>query len=146
MPKDDLMNLSDVARLAGVNKSAVTNWRDRYEDFPKPVPTSERGIFFKRQAVLAWLGANRPDSFRLEQWLWEAACQIRGPLDAPKFKDYILPLIFLKRLSDVYEDDLERLGPSSRFVDQDYKLSASMFRPARPGLICSSRPPHSASC
>ena len=26
--------------------------------------------------------------------------QIRGPLDAPKFKDYILPLIFLKRHID----------------------------------------------
>ncbi|MGQ9511091.1 MAG: type I restriction-modification system subunit M N-terminal domain-containing protein, partial [Thermaceae bacterium] len=36
----------------------------------------------------------------LETWLWDAACAIRGPVDAPKFKDYILPLIFLKRLSD----------------------------------------------
>jgi type I restriction-modification system DNA methylase subunit len=34
---------------------------------------------------------------------WVAACKIRGPLDAPKFKDYILPLIFHKRLSDVFE-------------------------------------------
>ena len=34
----------------------------------------------------------------LENWLWEAACVIRGPIDAPKFKDYILPLVFLKRL------------------------------------------------
>jgi type I restriction enzyme M protein len=25
----------------------------------------------------------------LENWLWEAACKIRGPVDAPKFKDYI---------------------------------------------------------
>lgn len=129
MPKDDLMSLSDVARLAGVNKSAVTNWRGRYEDFPKPVPTSERGIFFKRQAVLAWLGTNRPDSFRLEQWLWEAACQIRGPLDAPKFKDYILPLIFLKRLSDVFEDDVARvaeefgdLATAQKTVDKDHGL------------------------
>lgn len=45
----------------------------------------------------------------LEQWLWDAACSIRGPVDAPKFKDYILPLLFFKRLSDVYEDELNRL-------------------------------------
>lgn len=129
MPKDDLMNLSDVARLAGVNKSAVTNWRNRYQDFPKPVPTSERGIFFKRQAVLDWLETNRPDSFRLEQWLWEAACQIRGPLDAPKFKDYILPLIFLKRLSDVFEDEVARVGEelgdratAQKIVDKDHAV------------------------
>jgi len=42
----------------------------------------------------------------LESWLSEAACVIRGPVDAPKFKDYILPLIFLKRISDVFEDEI----------------------------------------
>ena len=25
----------------------------------------------------------------LESWLWEAACVIRGPVDAPKFKDFV---------------------------------------------------------
>jgi type I restriction enzyme M protein len=42
----------------------------------------------------------------LETWLWDAACAIRGATDAPKFKDYILPLIFFKRLSDVFDDEL----------------------------------------
>ena len=46
----------------------------------------------------------------LENWLWEAACSVRGPLDAPRYKDYILPLLFYKRLSDVHEDELARLG------------------------------------
>ncbi len=50
------------------------------------------------------------DTTTLENWLWEAACALRGPVDAPKFKDYILPLVFLKRLSDVFEDELERLA------------------------------------
>ncbi len=45
----------------------------------------------------------------LESWLWEASCKIRGDIDAPKYKDYILPLIFLKRLSDVFEDELNKL-------------------------------------
>lgn len=53
---------------------------------------------------------NSVNASNLEGWLWDAACQIRGPLDAPKFKDYILPLIFLKRLSDVFEDEVNRLG------------------------------------
>ena len=30
----------------------------------------------------------------LESWLWEAACKIRGPVDAPKYKDFILTFIF----------------------------------------------------
>jgi type I restriction enzyme M protein len=45
----------------------------------------------------------------MEGMLWKAACSIRGEKDAPKFKDYLLPLLFLKRLSDVYEDELARL-------------------------------------
>jgi type I restriction enzyme M protein len=58
----------------------------------------------------------------LENWLWEAACVIRGPIDAPKFKDYILPLIFLKRLSDVFEDELTQLGSTAKYVDTDHSL------------------------
>ena len=50
------------------------------------------------------------DVAALEQWLWDAACQIRGPLDAPKFKDYILPLVFMKRLSDVFDDEVAHLA------------------------------------
>ncbi len=46
----------------------------------------------------------------MEQMLWSAACSIRGEKDAPKFKDYILPLLFVKRLSDVFEDEVERLA------------------------------------
>ena len=44
------------------------------------------------------------DLSTMERWLWDAACSIRGAMDAPKFKDYILPLIFYKRLSDAYDD------------------------------------------
>jgi type I restriction enzyme M protein len=65
----------------------------------------------------------------IETWLWEAACQIRGPLDAPKFKDYILPLIFLKRLSDVFDDEVQRvadevgdLDTSKEIIDEDHAL------------------------
>ncbi len=65
----------------------------------------------------------------LETWLWEAACQIRGPLDAPKFKDYILPLVFLKRLSDVFDDEVQRvaeevgdLETARDIIDQDHGL------------------------
>jgi type I restriction enzyme M protein len=50
------------------------------------------------------------DSTTLANWLWEAACKIRGEIDAPKYKDCILPLIFLKRLSDVFEDEMVKLA------------------------------------
>ena len=48
------------------------------------------------------------DISTLETWLWDAACVIRGATDAPKFKDFILPLIFYKRLSDVFDDEFAK--------------------------------------
>ena len=46
----------------------------------------------------------------MEQMLWDAACSIRGAQDAAKFKDYLLPLLFMKRLSDVFDDEIDRLA------------------------------------
>ena len=51
-----------------------------------------------------------PSTKTMEQMLWDAACSIRGEKDAAKFKDYLLPLLFLKRLSDVFDDEIERLA------------------------------------
>ena len=55
-------------------------------------------------------GGSVPSTKPMEQMLWDAACSIRGEKDAPKFKDYLLPLLFLKRLSDVFDDEIERLA------------------------------------
>ena len=41
----------------------------------------------------------------LESWLWEAANILRGPVDASDFKAYVFPLLFLKRISDVFDEE-----------------------------------------
>ncbi len=46
----------------------------------------------------------------MENWIWDAACSIRGAQDAPKYKDFILPLIFVKRLCDVFDDEIDRIA------------------------------------
>lgn len=56
----------------------------------------------------------------MEQMLWDAACSIRGEKDAPKFKDYLLPLLFVKRLSDVFDDEIARLA--EQFGDRESAL------------------------
>ena len=53
---------------------------------------------------------NNGNGKSLESWIWAAACSIRGAKDAPKYKDYILPLIFTKRLCDVFDDELNRIA------------------------------------
>jgi type I restriction enzyme M protein len=65
----------------------------------------------------------------LESWIWDAACSIRGAKDAAKFKEFILPLIFAKRLCDVFDDELNRIakevgsrGKAFKLVKHDKKL------------------------
>ncbi|ABX32583.1 N-6 DNA methylase [Petrotoga mobilis SJ95] len=82
------------------------------------------------------MAQNNLDTKTLENWLWEAACKIRGPIDAPKYKDYILPLIFLKRLSDVFEDELNEL--SEKFGSLE---TAEEFSRIDPGLVRFYLPP-----
>ena len=68
----------------------------------------------------------------LETRLWEGTCTIRGPVDAPKFKDYIPPLVLLKRLSDVFEDEITHLAhefgddkKALKLVEKDHKPQPS---------------------
>jgi type I restriction enzyme M protein len=74
----------------------------------------------------------------LESWIWDAACSIRGAKDAPKFKDYILPLIFTKRLCDVFDDELNRIArevggraKAFKLVKHDKKL-VRFYLPLKP--------------
>ena len=44
-----------IARLAGVGRAAVSNWRRRHADFPKPVGGSETSPSFALADVERWL-------------------------------------------------------------------------------------------
>jgi len=44
----------------------------------------------------------------LGRWLWGAADILRGAVRPEKYGDYILPLLFFKRLSDVYLEEYEK--------------------------------------
>ena len=43
----------------------------------------------------------------LEKYLWGAATQLRGTIDAGDYKQYIFPLLFFKRICDVYDEEFE---------------------------------------
>lgn len=44
---------------------------------------------------------------QLETYLWGAANILRGMIDAADFKQYIFPLLFFKRISDVWDEEYE---------------------------------------
>jgi type I restriction enzyme M protein len=67
------------------------------------------------------LGTETTDK-SLESWIWDAACSIRGAKDAAKFKEFILPLIFAKRLCDVFDDELNRIAKEVGSRAKAFKL------------------------
>jgi type I restriction enzyme M protein len=64
----------------------------------------------------------------LESHLWEAANILRGPVDAADFKTYVFPLLFFKRISDVYDEEytvaLEESGGDEEYASfpQNYRF------------------------
>ena len=49
--------------------------------------------------------SNRITKSELEAYLWGAATLLRTSIDAGAYKQYIFPLLFFKRLNDVYEEE-----------------------------------------
>ncbi len=99
------------------------------------------------------VGSNRPtassDTAAMEKMLWSAACSIRGERDAAKFKDYLLPLLFLKRLSDVFDDEMARLEDeygnaqvAREIAEEDHALLRFYLPPEARWAVVSGREPH----
>ena len=55
----------------------------------------------------------------LESHLWGAATLLRGLIDAGDYKQYIFPLLFYKRLCDVFDEEYQQALAESK-GDQDY--------------------------
>ena len=93
------------------------------------VEPTEAAARVTRRRAGATRRAASPSTKPMEQMLWDAACSIRGEKDAAKFKDYLLPLLFLKRLSDVFDDEIGRLAEeygdrttALEIAESDHKL------------------------
>ena len=113
---------------------------DEAEAAVEPIEAAAR---VTRRRAGATRRAASPSTKSMEQMLWDAACSIRGEKDAAKFKDYLLPLLFLKRLSDVFDDEIGRLAEeygdratALEIAESDHKLLRFYLAPeARWGVI-----------
>jgi type I restriction enzyme M protein len=65
----------------------------------------------------------------LESWIWDAACSIRGAKDAPKYKDFILPLIFTKRLG-LEDVEADIIGKSYEYLPENL-----FYNTSAPGIV-----------
>ena len=61
---------------------------------------------------------------QLQSYLWESANILRGKIDSGDFKHYILGLLFYKRLSDVFDEEFDKLKEQ---VGEDLALDKSLY-------------------
>jgi type I restriction enzyme M protein len=83
-----------------------------------------------------------------EQMLWDAAFSIRGEKDGAKFKGYLLPLLFLKRLSGVFDGEINRLAEqygdretALEIAEADHELLRFYLPPEARWAVISGRQP-----
>ncbi|KQX93029.1 MULTISPECIES: N-6 DNA methylase [Streptomyces] len=69
---DSLVTAAEIARLAGVTRAAVSNWRRRYDDFPAPVTDSTSSPLFALSGVRTWLATqHKGQEMSAEVRLWQ---------------------------------------------------------------------------
>lgn len=76
------MSLADIAKMAGVSRPAVSNWRRRYDDFPEPVQETGATSLFQLVEIERWMrGRGKPFVVpSVEQQVWSAFAIARGAL------------------------------------------------------------------
>ncbi|WP_437280193.1 N-6 DNA methylase [Sorangium sp. So ce375] len=118
---DEILTVQEVAALLKVADKTVNTMAQKGQ-----IPTFKvRGQSrFRRADIDAWIRSRRPRAVRrevtssqsslplpvtlaeLESHLWEAANILRGsPVDRTDWKSYILPLLFFKRICDVWDEE-----------------------------------------
>ena len=63
----------------------------------------------------------------LEQHLWESAHILREPVDAADFKTYIFPLLFFKRICDVWDEEYKEIDAETASANSSTSLVRSVI-------------------
>ena len=69
---------AEIARLAGVGRTAVSNWRRRHRDFPHPRGGTAESPLFDLGEVEAWLAASGKRGVPVDMRLWHRLDAVRG--------------------------------------------------------------------
>ncbi|RSN21584.1 SAM-dependent methyltransferase [Amycolatopsis sp. WAC 04169] len=121
MEEQATVTAADIARIAGVGRAAVSNWRRRYGDFPPPVGGTASSPLFSLSAVENWLRERgKPVEISLGDRVWQ---RLRNLGDDLALGDRVGRVgSYLSRrgvwtFSPRY-DDAELLGLLDRFAEE----------------------------
>lgn len=139
MSDEKLLTAADAARLAGVSRAAVGNWRRRHSDFPDPVGGSDLRPTFRQREVEQWLreqgklvGAPVVDA------LWRALDAGRGDAEVTDLvavvAGYLAGRKVASRLTTAIRELLDELGNEQPITVIDQLMSRLFERQQRQHL------------
>lgn len=90
-----LVSLTDIAKFAKASKSAVSNWRKRYKDFPLPQVEQPSGALFNLAEIEEWLIKTGRLSNRVPQrdLFWNVASSLRDQGSPDQISRFVIALI-----------------------------------------------------
>ncbi|QIK06140.1 N-6 DNA methylase [Streptomyces sp. ID38640] len=151
-PAGPLVSGSEIARLAGVTRAAVSNWRRRYADFPSPAGGGANSPLFTLAEVQAWLESqHKGQEISGEVRLWQSLRSAYGddmiaglgdvarylqraepasglPADLARLVD---ELVMADSIAGVFTGLIRRLSDSVRRSGSEQTTSAGIVRAVR---------------
>lgn len=120
--KNTVLSISQVAKTFGVHQDTLRNWEKK--ELITPLRVGTRGDRKYRtedlekimadMSIVKDLGLPETDDGKmnltqLKRFLWQSADILRGKIDSSDYKKYIFGLLFYKRISDVWDEEYEKV-------------------------------------
>ncbi|PKV04833.1 N-6 DNA methylase [Bifidobacterium pseudolongum] len=99
-----IVNTTEIAKMANVSVSTVSNWKRRSDTFPEPVGTKDGKPAFDYDQVAEWLQANNKefDDNRTRNLVWEYANLVRGKVETTEVMTLFITLLHLRKAANEY--------------------------------------------
>ena len=106
----DLLSIGEVAELFKIHRDTLRNWEKSGRLTPLRVgPRQDRKYRKQDIQLLADEMSSKLTLAQLEQFLWKSADILRGKIDSSDYKKYIFGLLFYKRISDVWDEEYQKV-------------------------------------
>lgn len=99
-----IVNTTEIAKMANVSVSTVSNWKRRSDAFPEPVGTKDGKPAFDYDQVAEWLQANNKefDDNRTRNLVWEYANLVRGKVEPTEGMALFITFLHLRKAAHEY--------------------------------------------
>lgn len=99
-----IVNTTEIAKMANVSVSTVSNWKRRSDTFPEPVGTKDGKPAFDYDRVAEWLQDNNKefDDNRTRNLIWEYANLVRGKVEVTEGMALFVALLHLRKAANEY--------------------------------------------